>query len=476
LTRKTGPAIPRWESQGILAQLALSASGSSQRKEIKKVAHIQTVRNAERNRIQSGDLAIHNWYQFILGYPPHLVREYIERFDVTDDDVVFDPFCGTGTTPVEALKNGISCCGLEANPIAAFASKVKAYGDYDPEVLREYLGYIYCSMKASYQYHGILEPQEDLFAYKTKLDTITIKHAIDLPEQQKKVIPRGFISPRPLQKVLIIREIIRRIENKTARDFFLLALATFIVKEAGNVRFGPEVGRTKPKNDIESINTFTNIAEGMITDVQRTQLTGHAQIISGDARELDKYLPQNMRTRINAVITSPPYPNEKDYTRSTRLESVLLDFIRNKRDLRNIKEKLLRSNSRNIFASDTDEQYVSRFSRITSIAREVEQIRLDLNKTSGFEKHYKKIVLHYFGGMYRHFEVLKPFLAEDCKLAYVVGDQMSFFRVHIPTAELLAEIAESLGYAVKRIVLWRRRAATATRMQLDENVLILENK
>jgi len=370
---------------------------------------------------------------------------------VTDDDVIFDPYCGTGTTPVEALKNGISCYALEANPVAAFASRVKTHANYNPEMLREYLAYIYCSMKASYKHHSILELQEDLFAYKTRLMTVTIDNLTDLPKEQKDVIPKGFISPKPLQKVLIIRDIIRRIENETVRDFFLLALANFIVKQAGNIRFGPEVGRTKAKDDVESI-------------------------IPGDARELDKYLPQNLLSRINAVITSPPYPNEKDYTRSTRLESVLLDFIRNKQELRDIKEKLLRSNSRNVFASDTDGEHIRRFSSITSIAEKIEKRRLDLNKTSGFEKHYKKIVLHYFGGMYRHLKTLKPFLSENCKLAYVVGDQMSFFRVLIPTAELLAEIADSLDYRVKSIVLWRTRVATATKMRINENILILENK
>jgi len=440
------------------------------------VAHTQTLGNTERNRIQSNDLAIHNWYQFVLGYPPHLVREYIERFGVTDDDVIFDPYCGTGTTPVEALKNGISCYALEANPVAAFASRVKTHANYNPEMLREYLAYIYCSMKASYKHHSILELQEDLFAYKTRLMTVTIDNLTDLPKEQKDVIPKGFISPKPLQKVLIIRDIIRRIENETVRDFFLLALANFIVKQAGNIRFGPEVGRTKAKDDVESVGGFTNIAESMINDVERTKLGEDAQIIPGDARELDKYLPQNLLSRINAVITSPPYPNEKDYTRSTRLESVLLDFIRNKQELRDIKEKLLRSNSRNVFASDTDGEHIRRFSSITSIAEKIEKRRLDLNKTSGFEKHYKKIVLHYFGGMYRHLKTLKPFLSENCKLAYVVGDQMSFFRVLIPTAELLAEIADSLDYRVKSIVLWRTRVATATKMRINENILILENK
>ena len=84
--------------------------------------------------------------------------------------------------------------------------------------------------------------------------------------------------------------------------------------------------------------------------------------------------------------------------------------------------------------------------------------------------------MHYFGGMYRHLKTLKSFLSKNCQLAYVVGDQMSFFRVLIPTAELLGEIAESLGYRVKEIELWRTRPSTATKMEIDENVLILEKK
>jgi len=445
-------------------------------KEYIKVANIQTLENVTRNKIQSDDLAIHDWYQFILAYPPHLVKHYIDKFQISQRDIVFDPFCGTGTTPVEALKNGISSYGLEANPIAAFACSVKTHTGYKPEVLREYLGYIYCSLKASYTYYGMLEPQEDLFSYHTKLLTIKVRDVPDLPKEQKQLIPEGFISPKPLRKVLIIREIIRRIESKAARDLFLLALAKFIIKEAGNVRFGPEVGRTKPKADIESVHGFTTIAEKMINDVEKTKLIGEAQIISGDARVLDKYMPNAQLGGINCVITSPPYPNEKDYTRSTRLESVLLDFVRNKHELRKIKDNLLRSNSRNVFASDHDSEYISRFSSITSIAEEIEKRRHALNKTSGFEKHYSKIVLHYFGGMYRHLKTLRPFLAKNCKLAYVVGDQMSFFRVPIRTAELLGEIAESLGYRVDGIELWRTRAATATRMALNENVLVLEYK
>jgi DNA modification methylase len=438
--------------------------------------NIALLGNTNKNKVQSKDLAIHNWYQFVLGYPPHLVTHYIEKFELYKSDILLDPFCGTGTTPVEAFKSGFSCYGLEANPIAVFASKVKAYKEYDSGELRKYLAYIYCSIQASYARHKISEPQKELFGYKARLMPVTVGEIEDLPEEQKKLIPKGFICPRPLLKVLIIKEIIRRIEDEAARNFFLLALASFIVKIAGNIGFGPEIYRKKPKGDIESLANFARISECMISDVENTRTPGWAQIIAGDAREMGKYLSPGLLSKVNCVVTSPPYPNEKDYTRSTRLESVLLDFVHGTRGLREIKENLLRSNSRNVFVSDKDCEHIKDFSRITSIAEEIEEKRLSLKKSSGFEKHYHKIVLHYFGGMHRHLRTLKPFLAEGCKLAYVLGDQMSFFRILIPTAELLGEVAESLGYTVKEIELWRTRISTATKMEIKENVLILENK
>ena len=45
------------------------------------------------------------WYRFVLSFPPHLVREYISRFDLGSGARVLDPFCGTGTTIVECKKN-----------------------------------------------------------------------------------------------------------------------------------------------------------------------------------------------------------------------------------------------------------------------------------------------------------------------------------------------------------------------------------
>ena len=68
------------------------------------------------NCIGIEDRAIHDWYRFVLSYPPHLVRDYIKDFELSEKSVILDPFCGTGTTLVEAKLNRIKAIGLETNP------------------------------------------------------------------------------------------------------------------------------------------------------------------------------------------------------------------------------------------------------------------------------------------------------------------------------------------------------------------------
>ena len=77
------------------------------------------------NKVRSEDRTVHEWYRFVLSFPPHLVKTYLQRFEIGSDDVVLDPFCGTGTTLVECKKSGISSMGIEFNPMARFASGVK---------------------------------------------------------------------------------------------------------------------------------------------------------------------------------------------------------------------------------------------------------------------------------------------------------------------------------------------------------------
>jgi hypothetical protein len=98
---------------------------------------------------------------------------------------------------------------------------------------------------------------------------------------------------------------------------------------------------------------------------------------------------------------------------------------------------------------------------------------VELGKTSGFEKLYGRVTKLYFGGIARHLAALRSVLRPGAQLAYVVGDQASYLRVMIKTGQILAEIAESLGYELVRIDLFCTRFATFTREELREEVVVL---
>ena len=93
-------------------------------------------RNGTINALQTANFPVHGWYRFVLSFPPHLVRRYLSKLKIGPEDLVLDPFCGTGTTLVEAKKNGIPSLGCDAHPFAALVSEVKTNWAIDTKLLQ----------------------------------------------------------------------------------------------------------------------------------------------------------------------------------------------------------------------------------------------------------------------------------------------------------------------------------------------------
>ncbi len=421
---------------------------------------------ADSNKLYPEDIPVHEWYRFVLSYPPHLVRDYIKRFGITKDQLVLDPFCGTGTTNVECKKLGIPSVGIEANLVAHFAGHVKINWNPDPDGLIKHASAVAESVLSALRTVGI---EDDLFFTS---NAGSLAYLRTLPPEVMKLMLTNSISPLPLHKVLVLIDQLKSRSDERYYHHEMLALAKALVCTISNLKFGPEVGIGRIKDDVSVIRTWLAGVQIMADDLRNVNHLRDvpAYIHCADARQPLQVIEANS---IDAVITSPPYPNEKDYTRTTRLESVLLGFITDKQGLRKLKKELVRSNTRGVYKEDTDDQWIAEHPAIIRLADEIETRRIELGKTSGFERLYARVTRLYFGGMKRHLTEMRKVLRPGAQLAYVVGDQASYFRVMIRTGQLLAEIAESLGYELIGIDLFRTRISTATREQLREEVVLL---
>ncbi|NWF91391.1 MAG: DNA methyltransferase [Syntrophaceae bacterium] len=421
--------------------------------------------NEEANRIDPSDLPIHDWYRFVLSFPPHLVREYMEKFGMNDRSLVLDPFCGTGTTIVECKKNGIPAIGIEALPMPHFASVVKTDWEIDPETLRHHAKQVAERAITNLQKNGIQDEPGVTKSYDHNgLRVLS-------PESQRLLL-KNSISPLPLHKTLVLLDSIRLDRENKFRNHELLALAKALVTTIGNLKFGPEVGLSTIKPDSPVIRPWLANVETIARDLATVsrQINTRSLIYQEDSRNVPLILQSKV---VDGVFTSPPYPNEKDYTRTTRLESVLLGLIENLSELRGLKKNLIRSNTRSVYKDDQDDKWILQNIEIQRIAAEIERRRIELGKTSGFERLYHRVTMLYFGGMAQHLASLRSILRPGAFLGYVVGDQASYLRVMIRTGELIAQIADSLGYKVESIDLFRTRLATATGEQLREEVVVL---
>ena len=413
----------------------------------------QTKRNEPQ---QFADGSFHRWYDFVLGYPDHLVTDILALLSVGRGQIVADPFCGTGTTNVECAKNKIRSVGIDANPFAVFAATTKCTFNINSNLLAR------AAHRVEDRYYTILSEG------KTYTSDVTYLYL-----DGSGMLARGWISPKPLQQALALREAIRRGRNPQLLDPLMLALVADLSQKIGNMKFGPQIYKGRIKTDVDPIPLFRDRVKYMVEDLNATEKTSKyapAIIKLGDTRSCETIFGNE--NCIDYIICSPPYPTEHDYTRHMRLELAFTESISTLGCLRDIKKTMIRSHTKGLYKGDDDASLAKIFPAVEKIAKEVELAVA--NKESGFEKFYPWVIRSYFGGMKRHFVSIFPFLKSGSKAAYVVGDQATYMRIPIKTAQLLGMVAEHAGFKVKEIKPWRRRWATGLGAFLDENILILD--
>jgi len=353
------------------------------------------------------------------------------------------------------MKNGVASVGTDASPFSCFVSRVKTNRAISAYKLFDCIPDIRSEFERSHRNF------QSTKAYRY-LET-------------SGMLSRGWISRRPLRDALAIKAAIKRVAPSPAiRDVLLVALISQLATKIGNMKYGPEIYRGRTRRQVDVWAIFQRNVLQILRDLEKIEdkRLGQARVIRGDARQCASVLRAHGIRRVHAAISSPPYPTEHDYTRNTRLELAFLDFVSSNDCVREIKQSMIRSHTKGIYKSDRDAERVRKYSEINDLAERV--AKMCEEKTYGFARLYPTVIRQYFGGMKRHFESISSIMPLGSRYALVVGDQASYFGIHIPTAKLLGQLARDCGFEVEDTVVWRERRPSTGSKLIKEHALILK--
>lgn len=100
----------------------------------------------------------HNIHRYSGKFIPQIAKSVIELF-TDEEDIVLDPYLGSGTTALEAILSGRKSIGIDINPLAILISEVKTMV-LPIEVLENFRTDLICSLE------GVFSPQMTLFSIK----------------------------------------------------------------------------------------------------------------------------------------------------------------------------------------------------------------------------------------------------------------------------------------------------------------------
>jgi len=417
---------------------------------------------------------LHRWLKYKEGFSAELVSTLLDDFHLQRGDLVADPFLGSGTTALVALLHGYDSVGFDVLPMSKVAIKAKtSIYEYDVDELQRLLAEI-----------STLRIPDD---YKGKTPEISITKD-GYPEETGRALAyykeyfshSGYSAVTKVLLELCTLNSLERI-SYSAKDGQYLRWDWRCPKIVAAAEARAKAGR-KPfvvrldKGKLPSLKEV--LAEelvGVIADIGYIQETcpggweARCRFVEGSALF---ELPEMEDGTVGAVISSPPYCNRYDYTRTYAMELAYLglsddDVIHLRQDLLSCtvenKSKIEQLQS---FYARTGRQ--ERFERVMDIIRGNAALR-EINhalrcRAANGEVNNKgilRMVDGYFTELTFSFAELFRVCRSGAHVAFV-NDNVRYAGEVIPVDFLTTALAEQIGFVPVKIYTLRQQKGNSS--------------
>ena len=386
----------------------------------------------------------HDWFPYLEGFSPNFVYTLINTY-FPEAKLMLEPFAGVGTTPISLAQIGISTSYCEVNPVLQHLIKSKALiltKKLSKEIASEINSQIFSLPEQ------LSESKED--------EVLRITYSNCFKSSK-------YFEDKNFSDVLKLKSIERSLAKTELQNYFSIAvysslLESSLLRRAGDVRFKTqkELAKGTPRI-LDLVIKKLSLIRDQINEFESTNSDLDIKLISSNAKMLSTLRP----IQADGVITSPPYLNGTNYFRNTRLELWYREEINIADDLR-----VLRNQA--ITAGIND---VSKLSG--KIVLDEARAYYDQILKVCYDSRIPKMIAAYFNDMKVVFLGIQKNVRHGGIICIDIGDSI-YSDVHIPTHQILSDIAISIGWSpVDEIILRQRFSNNGTK--LTQRLLVFKN-
>ncbi|WP_282122178.1 DNA methyltransferase [Algibacter mikhailovii] len=396
----------------------------------------------------------YRWFKYKEGFSANLVEYYLEKYEYQGKNIL-DPFSGTGTTLFAGSELNCIAYGIELLPVGIFATEARQASeriDFD-----EFKSIV---SKLWQKVDSIKKP-------KKAIEHIRITNGA-FPEKTENDLNKYLTFIDSLQSDL-------KIVLKFAA-FSILEQISYTRKDGQYLRWDYRSNRTAAKSKFNKghIYSFREAIDEKINQIIDDLDTNHVSDLFQNTKTLNSgsinlfqdscltKLTDFENEKFDCVITSPPYCNRYDYTRTYALELVFLGCDNEK--VKELRQTMLSCTVENKSKIDELEQFYKSIKRHKTFL-EVQKVfnsSLAMNEVNDFLEYYKSIkklnnngiarmVKNYFLEMAFTIFELSRSLKKGGRII-MVNDNVQYVGEEIPVDLILSDFAVQFGLSVENII------------------------